>query len=139
MIKLRNDFGAGARDDICGHARRFGSSHGSHRLWIGVIGSAVSRTPTAGQFPWAGVFAGEVEGMMAGRDVYDISRYDASADQETTHQETMVGHARLRSDNGELKLIVGDGPETACTTGDIAGVIGADPRSGCWHRTCHPR
>lgn len=59
---------------------------------------------------------------MAGKDLYEISRYGVGAD-----EETLVERARLRND-GQLKFIVGDGPETACDSTDVVAVIGADPR-----------
>jgi len=60
---------------------------------------------------------------MTGQCVYEIGRYGVSTD-----EEILVERARLLSDNGELKLIIGDGRATACGSDDVAAVIGADPR-----------
>jgi hypothetical protein len=61
-----------------------------------------------------------LEDILAGQCVYEISRYGVS-----TNEETLVDRARLRNDNGELKVTAGDGPETACNTNDVAAFIGA--------------
>jgi hypothetical protein len=61
--------------------------------------------------------------MVAGQTIYEICRYDVSAD-----GETLVDRLRLCSDNGQLIVIDGDGVETPCDTDDVAALVGADPR-----------